>query len=169
MSQNEQEKPNHLLWAAGGALVGAWWVKNQVEGFKKSRAETDDPDGVREVCEEIEEILDEWQPDNECQSEIDFVYDLANYLDENSDWEIEVTPATDEGQPDIVIGDLLALEVKINPNKSERDRCIGQCAGYSRQWVTWIILVDASEDRAESLQELLDDKGLDRILVWNFS
>jgi hypothetical protein len=168
MSQSNQKKPNHLLWAAGGALIGAWWVNSQVEESRKSCAERDDPDSVREVCEEIEEILDGWGPDSECESENDFVYDLANYLDENTEWEIEVTPATDEGQPDIVIGDLLALEMKINPNKSERDRCVGQCAGYSRQWVTWIILVGASADRAENLQELLDDKGLDRILVWNF-
>jgi hypothetical protein len=48
---------------------------------------------VQEVCEEIEEILDGWQPDDECESENDFVYDLANYLDENSEWEIEVTPS----------------------------------------------------------------------------
>lgn len=31
--------------AAGGLLTGAWWVKNQHDQAKKSRAEKDDPDG----------------------------------------------------------------------------------------------------------------------------
>lgn len=85
------------------------------------------------------------------------------------DWEIEVMPPTSEGRPDILVGNLLALEVKLNPNKAERDRCVGQSAGYSRQWVTWIVLIDASASRMGQLEDLLADKGLDRILVWNFS
>jgi len=97
------------------------------------------------------------------------VDDLADYLQDNMDWEIEVAPDTPEGQPDILIGDLLALELKIDPSKNERDRCVGQCAGYSRLWVTWIILIDASASTVGRLEDLLADKGLDRILVWNFA
>jgi hypothetical protein len=165
------QEPNwtNLVWAAGGAIIGVWWVKNQTEDAKKSRAERDDPDGVKEVCEEIAPLLDIWEPDENCQTEGDFVEDLAEYLQANTDWEIEVAPDTPEGQPDILIGDLLALELKINPSKNERDRCVGQCAGYSRLWVTWIILIDASASTVGRLEDLLADKGLDRILVWNFA
>jgi hypothetical protein len=169
MDNSKRQKPDHLLWAAGGALLGAWWVKNQVEESKKSRAERDDLNGVMEVCQEVEDILDRWEPDEACESEDDFVFDLAGYLSGNTDWEIEVMPNTHEGCPDVLIGDLLALEVKLNPNKSERDRCVGQCAGYSRQWVTWIVLIGTSASRLRQLEDLLADKGLDRILVWGFS
>jgi hypothetical protein len=93
---------------------------------------------------------------------------LPNTLDENSDWNIELWPKTPEGTPDILIEDLLALEFKFNPNKAERDRCVGQCAGYSRLWPTWIILVDTPDSRVGRLEELLQDKGLEHLAVWNF-
>lgn len=76
----EGPKWEHLLWGAGGVLVGAWWVKNQTEEAKKSRAERDDPEFVEEVCEDIGPELDEWEPDEDCQTEDDFVDDLASYL-----------------------------------------------------------------------------------------
>jgi hypothetical protein len=159
----------HLLWAAGGVLAGAWWVKNETEEAKKSRAEVDDPDLVEEVCESIRDVLDGWEPDPECESEDDFTEDLAGYLEEETDWEIEVCPDTPHGQPDILIQDVLALELKVDPNKSERDRCIGQSAGYSREWVTWIVLVDADASKVGVWEKLLADKGLERLLVWNFA
>jgi len=94
---------------------------------------------------------------------------LAAYLDENTDWEIEVYPDSPEGKPDILIGDLIALELKINPSKNETNRCIGQCAGYSRLWITWMVIIDAPSSKIGRLEELLIDKGLEQILVWNFS
>ncbi len=168
-SQSPEPNWSHLVWAVGGVFVGAWWVKNQTEEVKKSRAERDDPDGVKEVCEEIAPLLDAWEPADNSRTEDDFVDDLADYLETNTDWEIEVAPGTPEGQPDVLIGDLLALELKVNPSKSELDRCVGQCAGYSRLWVTWIVLIDASASTVGRLEDLLTDKGLDRILVWDFS
>lgn len=159
----------HLLCAAGGLVAGAWWVKNQTEEARKSRAELDHPDDVEEVCTEIGQLLDEWEPDEACEDEEDFMHDLAEYLDANSEWEIEVRPSTAEGEPDILVGDLLALELKVAPSKGERDRCVGQCAGYSRQWVTWMVLIDASSSDAGKLEDLLRDKGLERMLVWNFT
>ena len=94
---------------------------------------------------------------------------LANWLNENLEWDIEVRCSMGEGQPDIVIGDLLALELKICPRKSERDRCIGQIAGYSREWMTWIVLIDAPDETANDIEDLLSDKGLHGIQVWNFN
>gem|GEM_PF-5935331 len=34
-------------------------------------------------------------------------------------------PSLDGTKPDVLIGDLLALELKLNPNKAELDRCVG--------------------------------------------
>jgi hypothetical protein len=167
-----KDKPNldHLFVAAGAFITGAWWVKNQTEEAKKSRAEREDPDGVEEVCVEIAPILDDWEPE-EYDSEDGFVEDLFEYLDREApeDWDIEMCPDTREGRPDILINDRLALEVKINPKKGERDRLVGQTAGYSREWVTWIVLVDTPRSRIGMLEDLLRDKGLERILIFDYS
>lgn len=90
-------------------------------------------------------------------------------MDANTDWEIEVYPNSSEGKPDTLIGDLIALELKINPSKNEINRCIGQCAGYSRLWITWMIMIDAPSSKIGRLEELLIDKGLEQIQVWNFT
>ena len=145
-------------------MIGAWWIKNEVAEGKKSRAERDYPEDVAEVCKEIIEVLDDWTP-TDCESEDDYTVDLFNYLNDNSDWEVEIYPNTSEGKPDILIGNLLVLELKLNPNKVERDRLIGQCAGYSRQWVTWAIVIDSSASQIGKIENLLADKGLEHILV----
>lgn len=169
-NESNANKPNwsHLAIAIGGAIAGSWWARNQIEEAKKSRAELDDPDGAEEAYQEIGDLLDEWEPNSDCVTEADYTEDLADYLDENSEWEIEVCPNTPEGQPDILIGDLIALELKINPSKSERDRCVGQCAGYSRLWITWMVIIGASPNKIGRIEDLLEDKGLENILVWSF-
>jgi hypothetical protein len=136
----------------------------------KSRAEKEDPDHVEEVCTAIAPILDAWEPED-CSNENEFVEQLFDYLDAElpEGWDIEMCPATSEGKPDILIDDCLALEVKVNPIKTERDRLVGQTAGYSRRWVTWIVLIDTPASRAGDLEHLLVDKGLDRILIFDFS
>jgi hypothetical protein len=179
----QKPKLEHLLWAAGGLLTGAWWVKNQHDEAKKSRAEKDDPDGVEEVCNAFGPILDQWEPEH-FETEDEYVEDLFNYLvddtdeseeedeteeDEETDFEIETRPNTPEGQPDILIDDRLAIEVKVNLSKAERDRLIGQTAGYSREWVTWIVLINTSESRVGALERLLAAKGLEHILVFAFT
>jgi len=171
MNNDGSDKPyfKHLRWIAGGAFAGAWWVKNRVEESKKSRAERDDPEGVREVCGEIAKVLDEWKADDECETEDEFVYDLADYLKENIDWEVEVQPHTPHGKPTILVGDLLALELKLSPNKGVCDSVVGWCADYSKQWVTWIVFIEASPSLVRHLEALLIDKSLERILVWLFS
>jgi hypothetical protein len=94
---------------------------------------------VEEVCQDIYELLRGLELEGTSEDETNYVRVVAEYLDEYSDWNVELQPKTPEGTPDILIGDLLALEFKFDPNKAERDRCVGQCAGYSRLWVTWII------------------------------
>lgn len=161
---------SHVLWAVGGGmLLGTWYANYQAEEKKKSRAEREYPDEIEAVCREIAELLDGLEYDDEDDWVEDDYRDLIKeYLEKYTDYEIEVAPDTSEGQPDILIDDLLALEVKLNPDKAERDRCVGQCAGYSREYVTWIILVNTPASRAGKLQKLLRDKGLERILVWSF-
>jgi hypothetical protein len=158
----------HLACIVGGPFVGAAWQQSEVGKRTKSVAEREDPEGVRAVCREASHALDEWQPDTSCECEDDFVDDLADWLDRNLDWDIEVRKSTHEGQPDIIIGDLLVLELKIDPCKSERDRCVGQVAGYSREWVSWIVLLDAPDTTVADIEELLNDKNLHGIQVWNF-
>jgi hypothetical protein len=167
----QKPKLEHLLWAAGGLLTGAWWVKNEHDQAKKSRAEKDDPDGVEEVCNTVVPILDEWEPDH-FETEDEYVEDLFDYLEaemEETDLEIEMYPSTPEGKPDILIHDRLAIEVKVNLSKAERDRLIGQTAAYSREWVTWIVLIDTAESRVGALERLLAAKDLQHILVFAFS
>ncbi len=168
---NDNEKKldlSHLILAGIGALVGSWWVNNQVEESKKSRAEKEYPEEVEEVCKEIWDLINDWRP-RDCESESDYSDDLYSYLDYFSQWEVECYPHTNEGKPDILIEDLLALELKINPSKSERDRLVGQCAGYSREWVTWAIIIDAGASKIGKIEKLLVDKGLEKILVISFN
>ena len=167
---DQPPKFEHLLWAAaGGLLAGSWWVKNQHDEAKKSRAEKDDPEGVDEVCNLIAPILDDWEPEG-YETEDEYVEDLFDYLDRETpnDWEIEKFPSTREGKPDILIDDLLAIEVKRDLSKAERDRLVGQTAAYSREWVTWIVLLDTSASRVGAVEKLLADKGLAHILVFAF-
>jgi hypothetical protein len=166
MNNNNEKKLDlsHLLFGLGGTILGTWLIKNQIEESKKSRAERDHPEDVAEVSEEIATLLNDWTPDD-CENEDEYTQDLFEYLYEDSEWEVEIRPNTIEGYPDILIADLLALELKLNPNKVERDRLIGQCAGYSRQWVTWAIIIDSSASQIGKLENLLVDKGLEHILV----
>jgi len=168
VQNSTQLKPEHLLCAAGGLLVGAWRVENKVKEAAQSRAEHDDPELVAVTCEEIGEVLDQWEPES-YETEDDFVFDLGSHLDQESSCEVEVMPGIAGTKPDVLVEDVLALEVKVNPNKAELDRCVGQCAGYSRRWVTWIVLIDTPPSKIGWLENLLADKGLDHILVWSFS
>lgn len=169
MNDKGNQNWSHLAWAFGGLIAGSWLARNEIEEAKKSRAELDCPEDAEEAYDEIGELLDDWEPDADCETEDDYTQDLADYLDENTDWEIEVYPNSPEGKPDILIGDLIALELKVNPSKNEINRCIGQCAGYSRLWITWMIMIDAPSSKIGRLEELLIDKGLEQIQVWNFS
>lgn len=168
MSSENKTHYSHLLAVAGGAFLGYAFSKGQANDAKKSRAERDDPEGVEDVCDEIANLLDEWVTNGRCVSEADYTKNLAGFLFANSEWEIEVCASSPEGRPDILIGDLLALEIKVGLGKSQRDRLIGQCAGYSRLWVTWAVIINASESEVGRLEDLLDDKGLTNIAVWKF-
>jgi hypothetical protein len=167
---DQKPRLDHLLWAAGGLLAGAWWVKNEHNEAAKSRAEKDDQEAVEEVCSAIGPILDDWEPEN-YETEAEYVEDLFNYFvqETDDDFNLEMSPSTREGRPDILIDDVLAIEVKCDLTKAERDRLIGQTAAYSREWVTWIVLIDTLQSRVGAVEKLLADKGLAHILVFAFS
>lgn len=165
---NKSHIPKLILAGAIGVLAGSWWKSAKIAESKKSRSERESSGFVNEVRSKINELLDELELLYEMENENDFRDLLAEYFIEYTDFEIEVTPNTLIGQPDILIGGVLALEVKYNPNKSEMDRCIGQCAGYSREGVTWIILYDTPPSRINYISEVLVDKGLDNIPIISF-
>lgn len=158
----------HLVIALGGAAaVGALVASEVRESKRLSRVERENPELAEEVFKEIAELLDAWEAED-CETEDDFTQDLAAFLDENTEYEIEVYPGTSLGKPDILVEDMLALELKVSPSKAERDRLVGQCAGYSRQWITWAVLLDTPASMIGDLERLLKDKGLEHILVWSF-
>lgn len=172
-SVNQQPPLNNPAWAhfasaAGGALLGAFLLKNHLDESRKSRAEQDDPEGIEDALEEIDDVLKEWRPSG-FEAEDEFTEDLADILDECSSFEIDVAPGTREGKPDILVGDLVALELKLCPTKAELDRCVGQCARYSRQWRTIVLLIGASASTVGALEDLLADKGLDHIQVISYA
>jgi len=125
--------------------------------------------GAEELCAVVGGLLNGWEPDPECETENDFARNLIDWLDVDSEWEIEVSPSTREGKPDILIGDLLAVELKCHPTKGVLDRALGQFAVHSRQWMTWVVLIDATASEVGRLQDLLADKGLEQIKVWRLA
>ena len=56
-----------------------------------------------------------------------------------------------------------------DPDKGGRDRGIGQCADYSREFVTWMVIIGSPAWRIQELEELLLGKGLDGIRVVSFT
>lgn len=165
------DKPHiHKLILAGvaGALAGSWWKSKQIEEDKKSRAEREDPDFVDEVRSKVNDLINELEVLEDMVDEDDFRDLLAEYLAKETDFEIEVAPDTPFGRPDILIEDTLVLELKYDPNKAEIDRCIGQCANYSREWVTWIVLYEIEDSKINYLSEVLVERGLDNIPIISF-
>lgn len=172
----EDEKLKRLACAVGGGALGALILKSHYDATRKSRAEKDDPEGVEWICNIIGDLLEDWTPRG-YDTEDEYAEDLFRYLDravaeevdeDDPDVEIELWPDTNEGKPDLLIDDRLALELKVNPIKTERDRCIGQCSAYSREWVTWIILIDTPSHVVRELEELLAAKNLNYIEVVQF-
>lgn len=175
MATND-ENLKRLAFALGGGALGALLLKNHYDEARRSRAEKDDPEGVEWMCAFVGDLLQDWAPRG-YDTEDEYAEALFRYLkravkrefdDDEANVEIELWPDTDAGKPDLLIDDLLALELKVNPTGSECDRCIGQCARYSREWVTWIILIDTPSHVVRRLEELLTAKGLNYIDVIPF-
>jgi hypothetical protein len=159
-----------LGFLLGGGLFGAMLLESHYDDKRKSRAEKEDPEGCKELCNTVSEILDRWEPPD-FEYEDDYTEDLFEFLDAelDDDIEIELRTKTTRGLPDILIDDRLVLELKVEPKKTERDRLIGQCCDYSVEWVTWAIVIDMPEDNVARLRELLQQKDLHYIDIIEFS
>ena len=165
----DQEDVKKWGCALLGGLVGAGLIQHHHDEAKKSQAEKDDPDGVAELCEVVGDLLEDWEPQSYGRED-EYTEDLFAYLDDelDDDISIELRTTTSRGIPDILIDDRLVLELKVNPSKAERDRLIGQCCDYSREWVTWAIVIDMPKHRVRELEELLAAKSLHYIDVIPF-
>lgn len=158
-----------IIAGIGGAFLGAWWQNEQFKRNAMSRAEIDDPDALEDAREEISELIEDFEIVGSVESEEEFHELLVEHLVEYSEFEIEKAPDTPHGRPDILVGGLLALEIKYRPSKTEFDRLIGQCARYSREWDTWIILVNTPESRIRDFEELLEDKGVHYLPIISYN
>lgn len=105
----------------GGGLFGAMLLESHYDDKRKSRAEKEDPEGCKELCNTVSEILDRWEPPD-FEYEDDYTEDLFEFLDAelDDDIEIELRTKTTRGLPDILIDDRLVLELKVEPKKTER-------------------------------------------------
>lgn len=177
MVQTTGFKTHHLVGvgiAAGlaGGLTGAWYVKQLNQERKKSEAERVYPNLVKEVCEEIAPILDDWEPDDNLDDEDSLVRDLQDHLRAHTHRSVvlraRLNLEAEDGFPDLLIDGVLALEMKHCPIATERDRLIGQCLKYAKKTVTWVVLTDTPDRVVNKIEDLLEDNGLGRILVWNF-
>lgn len=172
----DQEDLKKLGCALAGGLVGAALLQHHHDEAKKSQAEKDDPEGVEWLCNLIAALLDDWEPRHYDREDkyTEALYrhlnrELPEALEEGDpDVTIEMRTSTLYGIPDILINDSLVLELKVNPEKGERDRLIGQCCGYSREWVTWAIVIDMPQHRVREIEELLEAKSLHYIEVIPF-
>lgn len=160
---------DNLLSKIPVPLSGEWWVKNQLNQAQRSRAEKNEPEVVRAACETIGPVLDRWEFDF-CDSERKYVQCLFDYLcEETENCEIKTAPTDRDKLPDILIDDVLALELRCSLSRMEKDRLIKIVTAYSREWVTWIVLLEISDSQAVALEKQLAEKGLDRTVIFSFS
>jgi len=122
-----------------------------------------------EVIEEFTQILNHCEPDQPFSNEIAFEDWLSKHLDDHSDYAIETRPSTEFGIPDILVDNTLAIELKINPDKSKQDACVGQCIGYAQRWYTMLVLLDTPRRAIERLDTLLNRPGLEKIPIFELS
>ena len=167
---------NVAVALALGGMVGAAVIQSHHDEKRKSQAEKDDPDGVEWICDLVWDLLGDWEPPD-YEREDEYTEDLARFLRQQLSGErgddggrISVIKRTKTlyGIPDIVIDDRLVLELKVDPRETEKDRLVGQCCKYSQEWVTWAIVIDMPDERAEKLVALLEAKSLNYIEVIPF-
>ena len=126
------------------------------------------PGYVEEVCSHVYNLLKKLELRGESADERYYIRAVAGYLEESTEWEVELWPRYSDGTPDILVAGQLALDFMTNPNKNDRILCIERCVRFSGRWVTWVILLDTPEDNVEHLKKLLAAKNLEEVTVWNF-
>jgi len=156
-----------LVAFISGAAVGAT-VSHFLQSDRPTQQTSFDwPQLSCDVIEQVTQILNQCEPDRTFSNENDFGNWLSDHLRERSDYRIETRPSTPI--PDILIENALAIELKVNPDKSERDRCVGQCVEYAQRWKTMVVLLDTPPSSANHLDTLLDLAGLEEVPVFELS
>ncbi len=176
MPSDPKDARNVVVALALGGLAGAAIIQGHHDEKRKSQAERDDPSGVEWICDLVWDLLDDWEPPD-YEREDDYTDDLVQFLRHEVRGErgedgrrISVIKRTKTfcGIPDILVDDRLVLELKVDPRETEKDRLVGQCCKYSREWVTWAIVIDMPEERLDKLVALLEAKSLNYIEVISF-
>jgi hypothetical protein len=110
---DKKDRPKHLAILGIGAALGAFLLNAHNEESKKSAAERDDPDGVRDICIEVGDFLDDWAPRG-YNTDDEYTDDLAEYLhdclsegaeddsdeDDDEDGDEDEDDEDDEGEDD---------------------------------------------------------------------
>lgn len=152
----------------GGVLAGMGFSAWLASVRKRSRAENEFPEHTRQVAADVDELLSDLELDGCFEREEDFQEELVSYFRQESGYEVESKPRTAHGEPDIVLDDVVALEIKVNPNKGERDRCLGQVSAFAKEWLTLIVLFDTPPTQVQALLRSLERVGLEDIPVIDF-
>ena len=165
--------PRQLLFGVLGVTLGGFTMhavhSHLGRNAKKSRTEKENPALLAEVQEAVEPLLNTWKPPR-FDYEDDFTDHLARYLRRRlRGFKIEVRVQTEHGYPDILIDDILVLELKFRFKKTEADRCVGQCARFAKEWATWVVAVDFSNNDHKCLQAGFEASNLGHIAIFSFS
>jgi len=153
----------------GGVAIGVGFSAWLASERKRSRAEKERPRHTHQVAEEVDELLNELVLDGDIQTEAEFHDALVSYFEDESEFEVESKPRTASGEPDIVLDDVVAIEIKVNPRKSECDRCVGQVGAFAQEWLTLIVLFDTPPTRVRALLRSLENAELSHVPVIDFS
>lgn len=168
----EQNNPNPILPILAGAAIGVLaadiWQNHVDAEYRKSRAEIEDPDAVEDVFEALEKVENRIRLDTSMTDENRYRRAMALQLRFMTKLDIEEEPYQYGMKPDILLDGLVAIELKLNPCKTELDRLIGQLAGYAREWATIICLINTPKSTVRRLRELLEDSGLDHLEIWEY-
>jgi hypothetical protein len=169
MNKLDNQQFSHVEWCLSGNMLNSWSARVGIADFQKSIAEKESPEAAKESYEEISQLLDNWEIDQDSENQSEFIQDLVDYLHSNTGWEVEIYPDIPEGQPDILIGDLIAISLRVSPPNSEIDKFFKESEIHSRFWITWMVFVNTPLIKLRELTDRLKESKLEQITVWKFN
>ncbi len=168
----EQNNHNPILPILAGAAIGAlaadFWQDHVDAENRKSRAEIEYPEAVEGVFRILEKVGNRIRLDTSITDENTYRRSMAMQLRFITRFDIEEEPSQFGMKPDILLDGLVAIELKLNPSKTELDRLVGQLVGYAREWATIICLINTPQSAVRRLRGLLEDGGLDHLEIWEY-
>jgi hypothetical protein len=94
--------------------------KNSPDVWSKSYVVSSYSAGIYDITWDISKLLDDLELSGDSTDDRDYVSIVADYLRNNSKWEVELWPRSPDGTPDILIAGQLALDFTYNLNEAER-------------------------------------------------